>query len=313
MAITLARYQTRFHQLMRIVRRAAARLQSLQHFEAPPTEALGAIGVVVSGALFFTLAQAAPAMQPRSLEADAIAATFAAGHSQQPDGQRLDFAPGLAMALRQAEAAPSITGDLSAPWGAGALVIRGLPRGSRLSAGLVFDDGTWVVSQGDLDGMVLTLAGPQPAALDVVLEVIGVAGTPERQLALSLILADWLAPDLPAFTSAQFGQRIASDIRTGALGQLETGKRRLRHEKAKARSQRTKPPRVSSAKRVKSVQGAVQSAAAPQIFKPASGAIGPPPASLFGSLPQPASSPNATAAPREAFPVSPMEREAARR
>lgn len=206
--------------------------------------------------VFLTLANNAGS-SGRNPSADAIAQKFAAGsegeEAEDVLEQRLDFAPRLRLpAVARADGARA-TPMRKLPFDElGAIVLRGLPVGARLSAGLPMGEGQWVVSQSDIDKLAILLPGAAQRVSAVRVEVIGRDGLSRGSFTLNLTVQDDAEAALRNSGSAARTFAGVSPMRTGALSEPAAAnrakpqaERRIRRRTGEGQgSARQKPQRM---------------------------------------------------------------------
>lgn len=283
---------------------------------------VGLVAAVAVGGVVFLCLAVEPGSAARNTKADAIAAMFAGSSTIGPDlEERLDFAPLLAVALSTRPAGlgrikvSQRTAPRSLPFDAlGALVVRGLPVGASLSPGVLVDGSRWVVAQGDVANLQVSLAG-LTQTVDVEVDVIARDGVTKGTFGFSVSPAEVASIEGPGL----------SGIRTGALPPSLEGDPTVRRRVSLPPAQENRPPKRAVRAKKKANTGR-DLATAPNVvklpFKPAAPAQLPAtPLTLFkpaGDMPsvKPAAAVRkraSAAAKPPAFPRGPMEEEAARR
>lgn len=312
------------------------------------------LAFLLTAAIFVRLAEAAQNSSGRNPRADAIAAKFAGEGELSADvlETRLDFAPRYRLVAGDMETGlplPDFTAGAPlqrfaemtpVPFDAlGAVVLHGLPSGSRLSAGQPAGGGDWVVAPGDLAKLEIVVPpGQLSRPLGVSVEVFDRGGVSHGAMGLRLkedgavIVKRTERPDRPERPDPQVPAKT-SDIRTGALNSARDGgksqaaevvppRRERSSERKQRKAVRASTVRERSTPRPQVVKVLVQqppnSIAPPDptpgtvlLFKPA--AQSPSSARATPTAPAAAVKPAASVVKSGGFPRSPMEEEAARR
>lgn len=265
--------------------------------------------------LLFAFSGVAPGSNARNPEADAIATRFAFAAARSESAaleDRLDFAPRFAIALtaRQKDGVrltlASQTPANRLPFDAlGAILLTGLPEGTSLSAGLDLGHGQWVVSQGDLDRLEMSIPNLLQSAL-VRIQVLSRDGVANGSLSMTLTPTGVVEASLDG----------ASPIRTGALSRVAPALR----DTSPPRQTKTRAPRKERARAKPDAKAARSLQTAPNVVKlqfTQTGPLTPPlgsPVLLFKPTSSaPPKEPKVQSAQGASFPRSPMEEEAARR
>lgn len=108
--------------------------------------------------------------------ADALATRFAGADAAGGIERRLDFAP--RMWLGRSPSPPALLAIDAMQNGLGLVILRGLPSGTQLSAGLRLSPTEWAIAPGDLDNAVLTLPRDAGSDLSPRVEVVDAEGRP---------------------------------------------------------------------------------------------------------------------------------------